>query len=455
MHVPYRRIGFWVRSQATNLIVFAVLGSILFLGHHFDWKIPRASAKTSDTRPTLNVMLTPTPKLPTGSPSAAEATKAGDKRIRFANPETLAKSNIKAREVASMPFPEYVVANGSIDYVKTRMAQLSTRAPGVVWQVLAKVGDYVKESDTLAIVESVDVGKAKSDFLQAVVQFELKEKILSVSKNLDSVIARKEIVELESRLREARIQKVNAQQTLINLGLPIDINEYLGLSDEELVRKLHTLGLPDTWAPKFDPARTTANLVPLKAPFAGQVIGTDLVKGEAITPGQAKVVIANTEAMWIVLDVGIEDAFRVRLGQEIVFRPDGFHDQEVASTVSWISTEADPKTRRVQVRAEVKNPTGALRANTFGAGKVKVREEPNALAVPNEGLHWDLETKTHLVFVSVDGQSFDPRPVRLGARTETMTEVFGELRAGDRIAVEGSYLLKSELLRVRMASTSR
>lgn len=454
MQVFYRRGLPWLRSQATNIAVFAVLGAILYLGHRFDWKIPRASAKPADAAPALKASLAPTLKVAAETPSLSLA-KSGSTRIRFANPETLGKINIQTRDVEMMLFPEYVHANGNIDYVKTRMAQLSTRAPGIVWQVLAKVGDHVKEGETLAIIESVEVGKAKSEFLQAVIQFELKEKILSVSRNLESVIAKKDIVEMESRLREARIQKVNAQQTLINLGLPIDIDDCRSLTDDALVRKLHTLGLPDNWAAKFDPTRTTANLLPLKAPFAGHVIGTDLVKGEAIAPGQAKVIIANTESMWVVLDVGIEDAFRVRQGQEIAFRPDGFHGQEIASAINWISTEADAKTRRVQVRADIKNPNGLLRANTFGAGKVKVREQANALAVPNEGLHWDMDAKTHLVFVNIDEQTFEARPVTLGARTESKTEVFGDLRAGDRIAVEGSYLLKSELLRMRMASTSR
>jgi cobalt-zinc-cadmium efflux system membrane fusion protein len=399
----------------------------------------------------------PTPKLRStaSDPGSAADSMSGGTRIQLANSETLAKTNIKMRDVEALELPEYILANGSIDYVKTRMAQLSTRAPGVVWQVLAKVGDRVREGDTLAIIESVDVGKAKSEFLQAIVQFELKQTILSVSKNLDSVIAKKDITELESRLREARIQLVNAQQTLINLGLPIAIDEFLSLTDDEIVRKLHTLGLPEDWARKFDPARTTANLVPLKAPFAGQIIGTDLVKGESISPGQAKVIVANTESMWVVLDVGIEDAVRLRLGQGVTFRPDGFRDEEIASSISWISTEADPKTRRVHVRAEVTNPLGALRANTFGAGKIKVRQETRSLAVANEALHWDMDAKTHLVFVGLDERTFEARPVRVGCRAEKVTEVRGDISAGDKIAVEGSYLLKSELLRMRMASASR
>lgn len=446
----------YLRANASNLVVFAVLGLILYLGHRFDWKIPAFTAP-SNAAPGASSNAAPTPKLPPPSPvSAAHApappVEPKTDRIELASAETMAKTNIQMRTVQSAPFPEYVSANGSIDYVKTRMAQLSTRAPGVVWQVLAKVGDSVKEGDTLAIVESVEVGKAKSEFLQAVVQFELKEKILNVSRNLDSTIARKDIVELESRLREARIQKINAQQTLINLGLPIDIKDCLGLDDDGLIRKLHTLGLPSDWAVKFNPSVTTANLVPLKAPFAGTVIGTDLVKGESISPGQAKIVVANTDAMWVVLDVGIEDSFRVRLGQELTFRPDGYQDDDIVSTVTWISSEADPKTRRVQVRAEVKNTKAGLRANTFGAGKIKVREQANALAVANDGVHWDLDAKSHMVFVSVDSKTFEARRVRVGARSEKLTEILGDLRAGDRIAVEGSYLLKSELLRQRSAS---
>ncbi|MFT3879705.1 MAG: hypothetical protein QM703_08595 [Gemmatales bacterium] len=49
----------------------------------------------------------------------------------------------------------------------------------------------------------------------------------------------------------------------------------------------------------------------------------------------------------------------------------------------------DEKTRTVSVRAELENKGGVLRANAFGTGKVILRDEQNAIAVPNDAVQWE------------------------------------------------------------------
>ena len=88
----------------------------------------------------------------------------------------------------------------------------------------------------------------------------------------------------------------------------------------------------------------------------------------------------------------------------------------------WISTTADQQTRMVTVRAELPNPKGQLRNETFGAGRIVLREEQEAIVVPNEAIHW--EGCCHVVFVRDKGyfdskdspKVFHVRTVRLGAK---------------------------------------
>ena len=44
---------------------------------------------------------------------------------------------------------------------------------------------------------------------------------------------------------------------------------------------------------------------------------------------------------------------------------------------------------RVKARAALPNDGGRLRANTFGRGRVILREEPAAVVVPSEAVHWE------------------------------------------------------------------
>ena len=162
------------------------------------------------------------------------------------------------------------------------------------------------------------------------------------------------------------------------------------------------------------------------------------------------------------MDLHQEHAIRLATGQELSFTTDGA-PIEVHSQISWISTEVDERTRTVAVRAVVDNPLiegedpqyggqRLLRANTFGKGRVRVREKPSALVVPNLAVQWD-EGK-YLVFVRIADDTFEARPVELGTVTDKSTEIVAGLQPGDVIATTGSHVLKSEIQQLRSTQES-
>jgi cobalt-zinc-cadmium efflux system membrane fusion protein len=126
--------------------------------------------------------------------------------------------------------------------------------------------------------------------------------------------------------------------------------------------------------------------------------------------------------------------------------------EETAGVVSWVSTEVNDRTRTVKVRADVENPDGRLKSNTFGTGRVVLREEGKAVVVPNSALHW--EGDCHVVFVRDKDflkpgapKVFHTRTVRPGVRTETQTEIIAGVLPGELVAAKGSAALRAELLR--------
>jgi cobalt-zinc-cadmium efflux system membrane fusion protein len=129
----------------------------------------------------------------------------------------------------------------------------------------------------------------------------------------------------------------------------------------------------------------------------------------------------------------------------VTFRPDGDPDQAVSGKVSWISTAVDEQTRTVKVRADVENTDGRLLANTFGKGYVTIRESATAVAVPSEAIQW--EGCCHIAFVRLTDDIFQTRKVKLGSKVNGFTEVLIGLLPGEVVATEGSYVLKSEILK--------
>src|SRR5262249_52553244 len=161
----------------------------------------------------------------------------------------------------------------------------------------------------------------------------------------------------------------------------------------------------------------------------GVVTRCDMVEGEVVNSSQPQYTVADLQTMWITLDVRPEDISRVQKGQRITFRPDGLGNSEAGGTVSWLSSEVDEKTRTVAIRAEVDNPSGQLRARSFGAGRILVGEKSAGLAVPHEAVQWD--SGSLLVFVRKDDElTFQSRKVRPGIRDQDYVEILEGLQAG-------------------------
>ena len=498
----------WLGRKVSSLLVFAVLGGLLLWGHRTGWTIPKFSSlaghgddeqgdwcsehKVPESQCVeCNPDLLPKPKCLgwcqlhgvhdcpfcypevaqlNGQPQviAAALTRAKrteldrwpennskcmlhEHRIQFASQEAVEKAGIEVETVAMAPVVESVTGNGEVTYDQTRMARLSARAAGSMFRSYKQVGDPVQAGEVVALVEAAEVGRAKSEFLQALVQVRLKTKTfegLSLA-GASGAIPERRLREGESALSEARIRLTAAQQALTNLGLPIQFDSLEAVPEARLADRLRFLGLPKTITASFD-SKTTGNLLPVTAPLDGLVVARDVVAGEVVDTAKVLFVVADTRTMWLNLDLRLEDAKRVALGQEVRFWP-GEGRQSIGH-VAWISTEADHKTRTVKVRASLENGDGQLRANVFGTGKVILHEESQTVVVPSAAVQW--EGCCHVVFVRDkdflrDGafKLFHVRTVHLGAKDEKQTEIIAGLLPGEVVVTRGSSLLRAELLK--------
>lgn len=374
------------------------------------------------------------------------------RRIQFVSLEALKKAGVDIGLVDRQPIVESVAANGQITYDQTRFASLSSRLPGTVWHVEKNVGDRVRAGEVLALVDAAEMGRAKTELIQAMVQEELQRKAVKRLESLTEVVAGRQLQEAQAGFAQARARLLSAQQALGNLGLPLNVEQLRGLAEEKLAERLRLLGLPESVAEHLSPDETTANLLPVKAPMDGIIVARQVVAGEVVDASRVLFQLADTSRMWLTLNVSVEDAGKFALGQPVRFRPDGSRD-EVGGKLVWISTTADQQTRMVTVRAELPNPNGQLRNETFGAGRIVLREEQEAIAVPNEAIHW--EGCCHVVFVRDKGffdskdspKVFHIRTVRLGARNEKSTEIIAGVLPGEVVATKGSDVLRAELLK--------
>jgi multidrug efflux pump subunit AcrA (membrane-fusion protein) len=376
------------------------------------------------------------------------------RRIQFASLEGVKKAGVDVALVVRQPIVESISATGQITYDQTRFASLSSRLPGTVWQVEKNVGDRVRAGEVLALVDAAEVGKAKSELMQALVQEEFTKQLVDRLASLSSqgIVAGRQAQTAQADYVQARARLLSAQQSLLNFGLPLKVEALRGLSEADLLGHLRWLGIPESISRSFPASEATANLLPVRAPLDAVVVERQVVAGEAVDASRVLFQLADTSRMWLTLNVSVENVGKLGLGQAVRFQSEGVRD-EAAGTLVWISTTADQQTRMVTVRAELLNPQGQLRNETFAAGRIILREEPEVIAVPKEAVHW--EGDCHIVFVRDKGyfdsqdspKVFHIRTVRLGASNEKSTEIIAGILPGEVVATKGSDVLRAELLK--------
>jgi membrane fusion protein, heavy metal efflux system len=216
--------------------------------------------------------------------------------------------------------------------------------------------------------------------------------------------------------------------------------------------------LPTHLASALDGLESPSSLFPLRSPLDGVIVNQHVVTGEVVDTTFQLFEVADIDRMWMILAVREDDVRYVTLGQPVLFRPSGSSDEaEIKGLVGWISTAADDQTRTVKVCVDLPNAAGRLRANTFGTGRIVLREEHRAIVVPSEAVHWD--GTCHVVFVRDKNylqpgapKFFHVRSVRPGVTDGNVTEIIAGLLPGEVIATKNSVVLEAQLLKSNLGA---
>ncbi len=372
-------------------------------------------------------------------------------RVRVASKEAAEKLGIDVAPVWEAAMTESIPASGEASFDVTRVARLAARVPGTAWQVNKQIGDTVQAGDLLAIIDAAEVGKAKAEFLQAIVQVRLKAQSLANLKN--APVPERQKKEAEAARRDAEVRLLSAEQALVNLGLTVKAAEFGKLEVEDIANQLQRLGLSRELS-KAD-TELPGTLLPLRAPFDGVVMHVDVIAGEVVDPEDVLFVVADPRQMSVHLNVLATDASWVHVGQAVRFRPDGIKT-EFSGQVAWIGTSADEITRTIPVRVDMPNGDGKLRAFALGVGHIVLREEPHAITVPTEAVQTVGGCQVVFVrdkhFAQPNGPKlFHTRMVRIGAKDATNTEIIVGVAQGEVVATKGSSLLAGEVQRRQSA----
>ncbi|HON72833.1 MAG TPA: efflux RND transporter periplasmic adaptor subunit [bacterium] len=184
----------------------------------------------------------------------------------------------------------------------------------------------------------------------------------------------------------------------------------------------------------LDNAKLNLSKTVITAPIDGIVANVSVKKGGQNIAKETKLMsILNTNVMRVSLEIDEVDIPKVSLGLPVRVTCEAFGDREFEGEVSLISPTARISNNIAifDVRVDIPNPTGELRAGMTAEGEIILREDYNVLLVPIKAVR----RTGGKAYVSVlnDNGEIEVREVILGEDDGVDIVVKSGLQEGDKI----------------------
>jgi cobalt-zinc-cadmium efflux system membrane fusion protein len=351
---------------------------------------------------------------------------SGEVKISRATARDLGLGVVEVRRKpmqATLVIPARLVPN------QDREAIVGSLVQGRVNSVLVNAGDRVRKGQQLMLIEGLEIGEIKAAFIKAKAHLRFAEAAARRQRllNEQNIGSDKALLEAEAELQKARAE----------------------FTAED--RKIHSVGLTDSDVEKFveddseDVSSHVGGLLPIRAPLDGIVAERNVVQGQLVEATSNAFRIIDTGVLWADGQMRERDLQSRAVGGPATLTITALPERSFPGTVVFVSPVVDPQTRTVTVRAVIPNPGGLLKPNMFGELSLGTGPVRKALMIPENAVARDNDSA--YVFVGVNDTLFARRRVHLGSTDNGEVEVTNGIDEGERVVANGSFLLKSELLK--------
>jgi len=295
----------------------------------------------------------------------------------------------------------------------------------------------------LAAIVLIGCGKGESTSTEAETSEPThEENVVTLTKqNLEHIEIKTEPVSLGSidttikapgRLSENLNKTARVASTLEGrlIKLNFDLNDYVKAGDVlALVQTPELLG----------------KSLELKAPIDGVIIERKSTAGELVDKASTIYTISDPADLWVIAEVKERDIAAVKVGQNATFEVLAYPVEEFHGKVVRLGNQIEADSRTLEVRIETDNADGKLKAGMFADVEITTTIVKGIIVIPDTALQSNGDQQ--IVFVVVGDNKFEKRAVKLGMEQRGRVQVLDGLEVGDQIVTEGSFILKSELLK--------
>ncbi|KAF0220574.1 MAG: Cu(I)/Ag(I) efflux system membrane protein [Geobacteraceae bacterium] len=317
------------------------------------------------------------------------------------SPSQQVMANLATAVAAVKPFSREIAATGVVAYNQERQGKVSAWLAGRLDRLLVgSVGAQVIKNRPVAEIYSYEFVLAQEEYL-------LAHKALKLFQS--SIVP--------TYTQTSQTSLFEARQRLRQLGFREEQFEQLDKSGRPTVR------------------------IPIYSPLSGVITEKLVQEGQYVNVGDPLFSVADLSRIWVELELYEGDFPFIRKGQEVAITSKSYPAELFHGRVTFIYPFLDPKTRTVRVRVTLPNPGLKLKPDMFVSATIKV-PMADSLVVPAEAV---MDTgKRQVVWVEWKPGVFILREVKTGARSAAGVQVLAGLKAGEKVAATGGYLIDSE-----------
>jgi len=203
-------------------------------------------------------------------------------------------------------------------------------------------------------------------------------------------------------------------------------------------QSLHVLGIP---RPDTLIENPTSPEVPVIAPIEGEVVERLCAAGQVIQAGQTQCfTISNVSTVWVLANVYQNQLAYVHVKDPVTITTDAYK-QEFRGRISFMGAALDPTSRTLQARIDTQNVNHQLKKDMYVTATVVAGQISDALLVPDSAVLRDNDNMP-FVYLATGANQFARRTVQLGESKDGKTQIVSGLKAGDKVAGEGSLFLQ-------------
>jgi Cu(I)/Ag(I) efflux system membrane fusion protein len=319
---------------------------------------------------------------------------------------------VKTVKVSLMPMKKVIRTVGRIEADESRQATVNAKVEGWIEKLYVDTtGSYVTKGAKLAEIYSPELVATQQEFLTAL-QWTKDAAANNTSANKTTAS------ELNKMLDKDATATLEAARKRLSLW---DISQ-------TQVRQIEETGKP---------FRTLT----LYAPASGYVTQKIVVAGMKVMPGEKMFDIADLSGLWVIADIYEYELPLIKVGNQAAITLAYLPGVELMSQIDYIYPDINAQTRTAKVRLKLANSHRQLKPQMFANVEIKINLG-SKLVIPESAV---LDTgKAMVVYVDLGNETFEPREIKTGVRTEGYVEVLRGLKSGEKVVSAANFLVDSE-----------